>query len=95
MKELHASQRRHVQDVQRQHAAGVADLSPDLLRPASRGRSQVDHDHVRLQQPVTFEQFFELVGSARAHAFGLRLLHEGVGEVFLEPALAAFAAGCH
>ncbi len=41
------------------------------------GRAEVDHHHVRLQQPVTFQQLFELVGGTRAHAFGLGLLHEG------------------
>ncbi|EEF93651.1 hypothetical protein CATMIT_01717, partial [Catenibacterium mitsuokai DSM 15897] len=54
-----------------------------------------DHDHAGLEQAVAFDQLLELVGRARAQPFGLGLLHEGVGKVLLEPALAGFAAGRH
>src|SRR5687768_463411 len=93
MNELDARDRRHVEDVQRDDPAAVAEVATDDLRPAAGGRAEVDDDHSGLQQAIALDQLLELVRRARAHSFGLRTLHVRVVEMFLQPARAALAAG--
>src|SRR4249919_2569212 len=95
MKELHTRQGRHLEDVQSDHSALRTQRLPHPLRPAAGRRAEIDHDHAGLEQAVALDEFLQLVGGTRTQALGLGLLHEGIGKVFLEPAMTAFAAGGH
>src|SRR5690606_18779240 len=55
--------------------------------------AEVDHAHAGLDQAVALDQCLQLVGGARAHALGLRLLDVDVVEMFLQPGAAAATAG--
>ena len=84
-----AGEPRHVEEIERDHPSARRDPPCGDLRPAPGRRPQIHHQHARPEQAVVPGDFLELVGGARAHAFGARALHVRVGNVLFHPGFAS------
>ena len=79
-----------LKNVQREHAALIADLRARHLRPAAGRRPQIHHGHARAQQLVALRDFQQLERRARTIALRLRPLDVDIVDVLFHPLLAGF-----
>src|SRR5262249_14362807 len=93
--ELDACELGHRKDVRRYHATASAHAAHRVLAPGAGRRTEIETHRARLQQPRATVDLFELEHGARAPARALRLLHEGIGKVLLQPAGAAPGTPLH
>src|SRR6266436_336676 len=85
----------HGEDVRGDDPAVAPHPPAGVLTPRSRGGSQIKAGLSGLQQPLAPVDFLELEHRARAPALALDPLHERIGEVLLQPPVAALGTPAH
>ena len=91
---LHAGNRLHRQDIQRNHPALATQLLNRIFRPAAGCRAKIDDCHAGFENAILLLDFDQLVNSTRTVAFLLCTTHILIIEMLIQPALAAFGS-CH
>ena len=84
-RKLHACDRVHRQDIDRDHAAARAHALGRHLAPAAGRRTEIDHARARLQNAMLVVDLGELEGGARATALALGARHVRIVELALQP----------
>src|SRR6266513_145981 len=93
--ELHPGKLGHGEDVRGDDPAVAPHAPAGVLTPRSRGGSQIKAGLSGLQQMRAAVDFLELEHRARAPALALGALHERIGEVLLQPPVAAPGTPAH
>src|SRR5690606_16606716 len=89
---LHARQRRHRQNIERDDLAATGHQFGGQLRPAARSCTEVNDAHARPDQLVARIEFLELERRPGAVALLLGALDVGITEVLPQPAGTTLAA---
>src|SRR5882762_4662865 len=85
--------RRHLQQIDGEHAPGPRDTLSKHLRPAARCGTEVDDGIAGTREPVPLQELEQLKGRARPVPLRPRPANKRIVHVALEPRAAGFASG--